>query len=66
MGLFVFGFPNSSGVLLDAYLADAQYVSQERAATLLPLIGTFNMGILYCGGTSASAGNSPRPADLRL
>ncbi|GJE99057.1 MFS general substrate transporter [Phanerochaete sordida] len=50
MGLFVFGFPKSAGVLLAAYLEDSLYTSQRSATTLLPLIGTFNMGILYCGG----------------
>ncbi|GJE99056.1 MFS general substrate transporter [Phanerochaete sordida] len=50
MGLFVFGFPNSAGVLLAAYLDDPLYTTQKNATTLLPLIGTFNMGILYCGG----------------
>lgn len=50
MGLFVFGFPKSAGVLLAAYLEDPLYTSQRDATTLLPLIGMFNMGILYCGG----------------
>lgn len=50
MGLFVFGFPNSSGALLAAYLDDSLYTSQQFATTLLPLVGTCCTGILYCGG----------------
>ncbi|GJE97515.1 MFS general substrate transporter [Phanerochaete sordida] len=50
MGLFVFGFPNSAGVLLAAFLEDEIYSSQPNAETILPLIGTLCTGILYCSG----------------
>ncbi|GJE99086.1 MFS general substrate transporter [Phanerochaete sordida] len=49
MGFFVVGFPSCSGVLLATYLDDEVYASQAHAATLLPLIGTFNMSLIYCG-----------------
>ena len=46
----VWGFPNTSGVLLAAYLNDPVYTSQEGADILLPLIGTLCLGIMWCSG----------------
>lgn len=46
--VLVWGFPNSFGVLLAAYLQDPVYNSQVNAATLLPLTGTLCTGIMYC------------------
>lgn len=54
IGLFVWGFPNSSGALLAAYFEDARYMSQPHATSRLPLIGTLSTGILYCSGTASS------------
>ncbi|KIP09016.1 hypothetical protein PHLGIDRAFT_506278 [Phlebiopsis gigantea 11061_1 CR5-6] len=48
--LFVWGFPNSSGVLLAAYLDDPLYSSQKHARSVLPLVGTLCTGIMYCSG----------------
>ncbi|GJE94721.1 MFS general substrate transporter [Phanerochaete sordida] len=48
--LFVWGFPNSSGVLLAAYLKDPLYSSQKHATSILPLVGTLCTGIMYCSG----------------
>lgn len=48
--LFVWGFPNSSGVLLAAYLDDPIYSSQKHARSVLPLVGTLCTGIMYCSG----------------
>lgn len=50
VGMLVWGFPNSSGVLLAAYLDDPLYKSQKNAETILPLIGTLCTGIMYCSG----------------
>ncbi|GJF00861.1 MFS general substrate transporter [Phanerochaete sordida] len=50
IGLFVWGFPNSSGALLAAYFEDERYMSQPHATSRLPLIGTLSTGILYCSG----------------
>lgn len=50
--MLVWGFPNSSGVLLAAYLDDPLYKSQKNAETILPLIGTLCTGIMYCSGAS--------------
>lgn len=49
--VLVWGFPNSSGVLLAAYLDDAVYNSQKHAASVLPLVGTLCTGIMYCSGS---------------
>ncbi|KAJ3720959.1 major facilitator superfamily domain-containing protein [Lentinula raphanica] len=46
----VWGFPNSFGVFLDAYLNDSTYTSQPNANNLLPLIGPVASGIIYCSG----------------
>ncbi|KAJ4473672.1 major facilitator superfamily domain-containing protein [Lentinula aciculospora] len=46
----VWGFPNSFGVFLNAYLNNNQYVSQKNASSLLPLIGPVSSGITYCSG----------------
>ncbi|EKM53772.1 uncharacterized protein PHACADRAFT_98987 [Phanerochaete carnosa HHB-10118-sp] len=50
LGFFVWGFPNSSGALLAAYLQEPLYSSQKHAMSTLPLIGTLSTGILYCSG----------------
>jgi MFS transporter, MCT family, solute carrier family 16 (monocarboxylic acid transporters), member 10 len=50
----VWGFPNSSGVFLDAYLRDPTYSTQPHAYSLLPLIGTLANGILYLSGEHAT------------
>ncbi|KAF7362382.1 MFS general substrate transporter [Mycena venus] len=47
----VWGFPNSYGVFLDAYLQDPRFTSQKNAPSLLPLIGTLSSGIIYCSGS---------------
>ncbi|KZS92900.1 MFS general substrate transporter [Sistotremastrum niveocremeum HHB9708] len=47
----VWGFPNSFGVFLEAYLKDGRYVTQASASSLLPLIGNLSSGIIYCSGT---------------
>ncbi|PVG01317.1 MFS general substrate transporter [Serendipita vermifera] len=46
----IWGFPNSFGVFLDAYLRDSTYSTQPHAFSLLPLIGTLTTGIIYCSG----------------
>ncbi|KAJ8080184.1 hypothetical protein PM082_017014 [Marasmius tenuissimus] len=46
----VWGFPNSFGVYLDAYLTDPKYSAQSNAPSLLPLIGPLSSGIMYCSG----------------
>ncbi|KAK7022118.1 major facilitator superfamily domain-containing protein [Favolaschia claudopus] len=46
----VWGFPNSYGVFLDAYLQNPRYASQKSSTSLLPLIGTLSSGIIYCSG----------------
>ena len=46
----VWGFPNSFGVLLAAYLDDPVYNTQPGASSKLPLIGTLCTGIMYCSG----------------
>ena len=48
--VFVWGFPNSSGVLLAAYLKDPRYNTQQHATSILPLVGTLCTGIMYCSG----------------
>ncbi|KAK7047441.1 hypothetical protein VNI00_006672 [Paramarasmius palmivorus] len=46
----VWGFPNSFGVFLEAYLKDPEYTKQENPTSLLPLIGPLSSGIIYCLG----------------
>ncbi|KAI3605272.1 hypothetical protein WG66_013102 [Moniliophthora roreri] len=46
----VWGFPNSFGVFLEAYLQDPSYTSQRNPNTILPLIGPLSSGIIYCSG----------------
>jgi MCP family monocarboxylic acid transporter-like MFS transporter 10 len=46
----VWGFPNSFGVFLEAYLADETYASQKNARSVLPLIGPLSSGIMYTSG----------------
>ncbi|KAH8114499.1 MFS general substrate transporter [Phellopilus nigrolimitatus] len=46
----VWAFPTSFGVLLNAYMRDYKLASQAGATELLPLIGTFSSGIIYCSG----------------
>ncbi|KAJ7739059.1 MFS general substrate transporter [Mycena maculata] len=46
----VWGFPNSYGVFLDSYLQDPRFASQNRATSLLPLVGTLSSGMIYCSG----------------
>lgn len=53
--LFVWGFPNSSGVLLAAYLKDPLYSSQKHAMSILPLVGTLCTGIMYCSSITPSS-----------
>ncbi|PVG01314.1 MFS general substrate transporter [Serendipita vermifera] len=48
--VIVWGFPNSFGVFLDAYLRDPTYSTQPHAYFLLPLIGTLTTGIMYFSG----------------
>ncbi|KAJ3546048.1 hypothetical protein NM688_g5556 [Phlebia brevispora] len=48
--VLVWGFPNSFGVLLAAYLSDSVYTSQKHADSTLPLIGTLCTGVMYCSG----------------
>ncbi|EJC98139.1 uncharacterized protein FOMMEDRAFT_162492 [Fomitiporia mediterranea MF3/22] len=43
----VWAFPTSFGVLLSAYLRDAEFASQSNASAILPLIGTFSSGIVH-------------------
>ncbi|GJE97529.1 MFS general substrate transporter [Phanerochaete sordida] len=50
LGLFVWGFPESAGVILAAVLEDPLYTSQPRAQYHLQLIGTICPAILYCSG----------------
>ncbi|KAL0064104.1 hypothetical protein AAF712_008964 [Marasmius tenuissimus] len=50
MEAIVWGFPNSFGVFLDAYLTDPKYATQSNASSLLPLIGPLSSGIMYCSG----------------
>ncbi|GJE97527.1 MFS general substrate transporter [Phanerochaete sordida] len=50
LGFFVWGFPNSSGALLAAYLKDPVYTSQKGSSSILPLVGTLSTGVLYCSG----------------
>jgi hypothetical protein len=42
------GFPSAFGVILDAYLKDPILASQKDAFVLLPLIGTFSNGLMFC------------------
>lgn len=51
----VWAFPTSFGVLLNAYMRDYKLASQAGATELLPLIGTFSSGIIYCSGKSSMA-----------
>ncbi|KAI5122774.1 hypothetical protein M0805_000118 [Coniferiporia weirii] len=44
----VWAFPTSFGALLNAYMKDNSLTSQPQAIQLLPLIGTFSSGIIYC------------------
>lgn len=46
----VWSFPFAFGIFLAAYLQDEDLVSQPRAETYLPLIGTLASGIMYCSG----------------
>ncbi|EJC98140.1 MFS general substrate transporter [Fomitiporia mediterranea MF3/22] len=48
----VWAFPTSFGVLLSAYLHDAKLASQSKASEILPLVGTFSSGIMYCSGST--------------
>ncbi|KAI5120398.1 hypothetical protein M0805_000177 [Coniferiporia weirii] len=47
----VWAFPTSFGVLLNAYMREQKFASQAQASEILPLIGTFSSGIIYCSGT---------------
>ncbi|KAI0059523.1 hypothetical protein BV25DRAFT_1840183, partial [Artomyces pyxidatus] len=44
----VWGFPNTFGVFLQAYLEDPKILSQPHASSILPLVGTLSSGIIYC------------------
>ncbi|KAJ7644475.1 MFS general substrate transporter [Roridomyces roridus] len=46
----VYGFPFAYGVFLDSYLHEPRFSSQKDATSLLPLIGTLSLGIIYCSG----------------
>lgn len=50
MEAVVSAFPSSFGVLLNAYMQEANLTSQADASELLPLIGTFSSGLMYCSG----------------
>lgn len=51
----VWGFPKAFGVLLDVYMQNPTFANQPHASSLLPLIGTFSNGIIYCSGALSSA-----------
>ncbi|TFK53800.1 MFS general substrate transporter [Heliocybe sulcata] len=57
----VWGFPNSFGVFLAAYLSDPRFASQHDAASLLPLVGTLSSGIMYCSSPAIHALTGRRP-----
>lgn len=63
--VLIWGFPNSYGTLLAAYLQDPTYSSQKQADMLLPLIGTLCTGIMYfsCKQSSQVWYNSGSHAD---
>ncbi|TDL22145.1 MFS general substrate transporter [Rickenella mellea] len=61
----VWGFPNSFGVFLSAYLQDPKLSSQSHASTLLPLIGTLSSGIMYCSGPAIYPFTSRYPRHRR-
>lgn len=48
----VWAFPSSFGVLLKAYMEEAKLASQANASELLPLVGTFSSGFMYCSGNA--------------
>ncbi|KZT28398.1 MFS general substrate transporter [Neolentinus lepideus HHB14362 ss-1] len=57
----VWGFPNSFGVFLAAYLNDSRFSSQKDSSSLLPLVGTLSSGIMYCSAPAIHALTGRRP-----
>ncbi|TFK52175.1 MFS general substrate transporter [Heliocybe sulcata] len=46
----VWGFPDTFGVFLAAYLNDPRFAKQKSASSVLPLVGNLSSGIMYFDG----------------